>query len=275
MKRFLIMNIALFTSNYLRHRYIAAKIADSLPLRLIVTEEKSSVIEQTINYTEEDVELIRNHFEEREVSEQLFFGKYQDFPGDIPLVVLKHGTINSESTIKLLKENEIDCILLFGTSIIRNPILDAYQDKIINLHLGLSPYYKGTGTNFFPIVNNEFECIGATIHIATSKVDAGAILHQLRLNNISETDSIHSLGNKVILDAGKIYPEIVSQYINGKIKLFPQKNNDENKVYRLKDFTPKSLRKAKKVIKDGGLSEFIKNKKRKQILRPIIIQHIE
>jgi hypothetical protein len=46
----------------------------------------------------------------------------------------------------------------------------------VNLHLGLSPYYKGAGTNFWPLAKGEPECVGATFHILTREVDAGPCL---------------------------------------------------------------------------------------------------
>ena len=42
------MRIALFTSNHLRHKYIAAQLKAALDLVVIITEEKS----KKMNYTE-------------------------------------------------------------------------------------------------------------------------------------------------------------------------------------------------------------------------------
>jgi len=262
------MNIALLTSNHLRHKYIASRIAKKLSLKVIVSEQKSNSIEDTVSYDDEDKQLLNKHFKDREMSEMFYFGG-NTFPLVDELVEIEHGKINSEEIISLLKKHEIDCILLFGTSIIKPMILNLFHNKVINLHLGLSPYYKGSGTNFFPIVNKDFECIGATVHLATAEVDAGAILKQFR-PEIEEGDTIHSIGNKVIRKAGEIYPEIVEQYLNGKIILQPQNECDKEKVYRIKDFTPNVLRQAIEVIDGGSISDYLKSKEMRLKLKPIV-----
>ncbi|WP_166426986.1 formyltransferase family protein [Flavobacterium psychrotolerans] len=264
------MNIALFTSNHLRHKYFAAEIAKQLSLKLIVSEEKNNAIQEISTYNEAERELLENHFQKRQASEEQFFGEYQNFPSAIAIEKMEFGTINSQNTLNLLKIHKIDCVLLFGTSIIKADILQKYPDKVINLHLGLSPYYKGSGTNFFPIVNNEFECIGATIHLAIKSVDAGAILHQFRPDNIQDSDDLHAIGNKTIQMAGKIYPKIVQHYLLGKITLQAQNEVEGSKIYRLKDFTPDTIRTANKIIINGGVAEYLENKNQRMASKPIV-----
>jgi len=236
------MRIALFTSNHLRHKYIATQLKAHLDIVLIITEQKNKAIEDGSGYSEEEQQLLDTHFKDRAIAEEAFFGQYTSFPDVVPHISLAFGKINSEETVSYLETHKVDYILLFGTSIIKPIILEKFPNKVINLHLGLSPYYKGSGTNFFPIVNNEFACIGATIHIATSKVDAGGILHQLRLETLYEEDTIHTIGNRLIEQAGVLYPKIVKGYIEGLIQPVAQKEITTSKEYRIKDFTPDTIR---------------------------------
>jgi methionyl-tRNA formyltransferase len=273
MKKLLEMRIALFTSNHLRHKYVSAQIGASVNLELIITEAKNSAIENTADYSKEDQLLLNAHFTDRQISEKEYFEVYNSFPHDVKVVEKEYGTLNSDKTLDLLQQHKIDCILLFGTSIIKPVILDVYPGKVINLHLGLSPYYKGSGTNFFPIVNSEFECLGATIHLATSKVDAGAILHQLRLENLTEADTIHSLGNKLIRDAGAVFPKVVLAYLNDKISGIPQIDLENSKVFRIKDFTPEALRTAHKVLSQGGIAKYLKEASARIRSKPIITNY--
>ena len=94
-----------------------------------------------------------------------------------------------------------DFVLLFGSGVIKKPILKAYQDRVINLHLGLSPFYRGSRTNFWPLVDGKPECVGETIHLAVLKVDAGKILHQVRPHGLSFDDTVHDVGKKTIRSA--------------------------------------------------------------------------
>ena len=267
------MNIALLTSSHLRHKYIAAKIAESLNLALVVSEEKNTAITDTTLYNEADKKLINTHFDDRSKSEKQFFGDYSIFPREVELIRVLNKDVNSKEVQEALVKHKIDVILLFGSSIIKDDLLVKYPEKIINLHLGLSPYYKGSGTNFFPIVNNEFECIGATFHLASNKVDAGNLLHQIRVKGVNENDTIYSLGNKVIKEAGKIYPKIVMEYLMGEITPKAQKSVVHGNVYRIKDFTPQSIRNAKAVIQKGGLKYYLDNKTQIDNSKPIFLSY--
>lgn len=264
------MRIALFTSNHLRHKYIAAQLQKHLEIVVIVTEQKNKTIEDSSGYSREDQQLLDTHFRDRAAAEDAFFGSYTDFPKEVPHIAVAFGKINSPETLAHLTAHKVEGILLFGTSIIKNIILEKYPNKVINLHLGLSPYYKGSGTNFFPIVNNEFECIGATIHLATRKVDAGGILHQVRLEELFEEDTIHTIGNRLIQKAGLVYPTIVKGFLEGVIQPIQQKEIADSKEYRIKDFTPDMIRKAHKVLANQGIVLYLEQSHSHKENKPII-----
>ena len=269
------MNIALLTSNHLRHKFIASQLAKKLSLKVIICEDKNPMIQDFSFCNENEYTLMTSHFEERALSEKIFFENYSNFPKDIAVFQIGFGAINTDKTLEILKNNSIDCVMLFGASIIESNILNRFPERVINLHLGLSPYYKGSGTNFFPIVNNEFECLGSTIHLATAKVDAGAILHQIRIEDLEENDTIHSIGNKIIKKSGEIYPIIVNEYLSGKIEAKQQLNFKDCKEYKLKDFTPTSLLKAKEVLLNKGIEKYIANKISLLKYKPITVNYHE
>lgn len=259
------MRVVLLTSDSLRHRYIAESVAENLDLALIVTEKKSPGITGTSAYGKKDAEFIAAHFKARAESEEEFFGNY-DFPKEVPFIKVPHGSINSEELFKIIGQAAPDLILLFGTSIIKDPLLGRYNGKIINLHLGLSPYYKGSATNLYPYLFDEPECIGATIHLATEKVDEGGILYQFR-PDMEETDNLHDIGNKVIQKAGKVFPEVVRDYFCGKIEPIPQKA--KGRLCRNKDVTPYVLREIYKNFEEGMIGRYLKKKEKRDTGKPI------
>ena len=87
------------------------------------------------------------------------------------------------------------------------------RNKILNLHLGLSPYYRGAGTNYFPFVNNEPEYVGSTFMYLDEGIDTGEIIHQIRpLINI--TDSFHQLSNRFLIHSFKTYSKIAERNLH-------------------------------------------------------------
>ncbi len=260
------MRTVLLTSNSLRHKYISQCLASGTDLQLIITEEKSATIENTEELNETDARFIRDHFKSRSASEEKFFGN-MGFPEDLLQIKLQHKEINTELTLKLLKEIDPDIIVLFGTLIIKDFILKAFPNKIINLHLGLSPYYKGSATNLFPLLYGQPQCLGATIHLAEKKVDSGKILHQFR-PDLSEDDNLHDTGNKVIKRAGRQLPEILKLYFQGKI--IPQIQMNSGRVCRNSDLSPDKLRNIYDNIEKGLISKYLMDKEQIDKKYPII-----
>lgn len=260
------MKIVILTSNSFRHKYIANVLSQNFDLKLIITEKKSQLIEDVSDLEDDDKTFVKNHFEQREKKERAFFNDYQKFP-EVPFIQVNHGEINSEFVFEEIKKNEPNYIILFGTSIIKNPILDFFDGRIINLHLGLSPYYKGSATNLFPILFKDFEAIGATIHLATEKVDDGPILHQLR-PQIEIHDSLHDIGNKVIEKAGIELPKIINLFGNGDLK--GVKISGQGILCKNKDLTIEKLRKIYENVNHKTLKIFLQNYKSRCAEKPII-----
>lgn len=260
--------IILLTSTSIRHMFIAHSLSNKFDLQLIVTEEKSPRITSTDGLSEQDRKLIDSHFKAREDTEQLYFNDYKSFPKGIKHLSLEYNMINHVDTYNLIASLKPDAIILFGTSIIKDPLLGVFDGQIINLHLGLSPYYKGSGTNLWPLYYDEPECVGATIHLAVKKVDAGAILHQYR-PDLTVKDNIHDIGNKVILKGGEILPQVVDKYLNGSIKPVPQSKSG-GKILKVADFTPDILRETIHKLQKGMMSEYIKKKHVLDAQKPII-----
>ncbi len=260
------MKTVLLTSNSYRHQYIARCLGEQTDLQLIITEEKSAKISDTSALSNEDAEFQRAHFRKREDSEIDFFGR-GGFPDQDLQLKVPHREINTELTLKILKEISPDFIILFGSSVIKDELLKAFPNRFINLHLGLSPWYKGSATNLFPLIDGRPELVGATIHLATAEVDAGGILHQLR-PELEKNDGIHEVGNKVINQAGEILPKVLKAYKNGKI--IPARQGNPGKICRIKDLTTEKLRKAYQNIEKGMIPEYLRNKRMADANFPIV-----
>jgi methionyl-tRNA formyltransferase len=174
-------------------------------------------------------------------------------------IFIKKGVINEQHYIDAIIELSPDLIISYGCSIIKGALIDHFVKKFINIHLGLSPYYKGAGTNFWPFVNNELTFVGVTFMYLDNGIDTGNIIHQLRAD-IKPNDDIHQIGNRLIRDMSK---ELVNL-----IRVFPMINgvlgsiigDSKGKVYRMKDYTEESVRIAYNNLKNGIVMEYIKNK---------------
>lgn len=260
------MKVALFTSDSLRHKYIATALAKEMDLIQIISESKSNSITDTSSHNSEDADFIKTHFDKRERKEKEFFGAYKNFPRESELLEIDHNEINGFEVFNLVKEKDPDIIILFGTSIIKDPLLSYFDGRIINIHLGLSPYYRGSATNLFPYYYDEPECIGATIHLATARVDEGPVLYQIRPNIIPKS-TMHDIGNTVILMAGLIIPQVIKAYTNNELStVIP---SGVGRVCRNKDLSPQILHEIYTKFEKGMIKDYLLDKAQRDLNKPI------
>lgn len=94
---------------------------------------------------------------------------------DVPF--FKVENYHTEETKKMLRETDADLGILYGTNIIRESVFSIPKKGSINIHLGLTPYYRGGPSVFWELFNGEKEN-GATVHFVAKKVDAGEVILQ-------------------------------------------------------------------------------------------------
>ena len=258
--------VIIITGNSKRHEYYVECIERELDVIQVYAETKFSYVDAFADSSFADA--VAKHFSLRDASEQHYFGNAAP---KSPIKTLPRDGANKPDVVEEIINLQANFVLLFGSGIIKEPILEAYQDRVINMHLGLSPYYRGSGTNFWPLVDGKPECVGATLHLAVSKVDAGGILHQVRPQGLTETDSIHDLGNKTIMASVAALPQIVRAYHNGTIHALKQEDLDDQEFKRM-DLSVESLTKMKSNFDQGMIKAYLVDKAARMAAFPIIEQ---
>ena len=260
-------NVVIITSDQLRHRYFCKQLSINLNITGIIAESKSTTTIDYPLFNIQDQKLVEKHFKERDEVEKQMLGREIDFP-EADILTMNFGEVNNDVTFDWIRGHNPDLILLYGSSIIKEPILSFYKNKIINLHLGLSPYYKGSATNFWPFVYNQPECVGGTIHLAVEKVDAGSILHQFR-PEFEENDKMHEIGTKTIIKATNLIPLVVDKYLSNETYPVAQ-NQKTGRIFRNKDFNADALKKAWHNFDNGMIHELLLHRKERYNRFPII-----
>jgi len=119
--------------------------------------------------------LAKMHFDVREAVELHTFGDLNpiDF-ADIDMDANQIADANlSLSPAELAK---FDLGLVFGTSLLPASLLSTLPRMTFNLHLGISPRYRGAATLFWPFYMLEPNWAGYTIHKLTDEPDAGDVV---------------------------------------------------------------------------------------------------
>ena len=257
--------VGIITSDHIRHRYLVREIQKDFPVTCLVVEAKPPI---SLSLRETVGPIVGEHFRERNEVEEKYFGSLGDFDAQNRLVKkMNWGEVNSGETFEWVTGRSPDLIVLFGSSIVKEPLLSQYEGRMINMHLGLSPYYRGSGTNFWPLVDGYPECVGVTIHHAALKVDAGNIIAQGRPDT-EEGDGCHDLGCKSVMEGAGLLLRILAEFGRGPFPGLPQTGG--GRLCRRKDFTVDALIKMKKNFANGMVQEYLKEKRSRDQAFPIV-----
>ena len=115
-----------------------------------------------------------------------------------------------------MKEKEVDIVVLAGfLAILGKDFIDAYRDKIVNIHPSLIPAFCGDG--FYGLKVHEealkygVKVTGATVHLVNEITDGGKILMQKAVY-INDNDTPETLQRRVMEEAEwKILPQAVEK----------------------------------------------------------------
>jgi len=143
-----------------------------------------------------------------------------------------------KNSLNLIKP-ETGVIAGFG-KIIPKEIIDSFPKGILNVHPSLLPKYRGPNPIREVILNGDEET-GVTIFVIDELIDHGPILKQEKID-LYGNETYLELEEKLGKLGGKILREIIVDYLEGKIRPFPQ---DESKATY-----------TKKISKEDGLLSF-------------------
>lgn len=259
--------VVLLTGNGLRHRYAASRLASSLDVVGILVEAKPKAIKEPETLPSEEVEVMDQHLATRDAVERRLLGE-ASFPAGAERMEVPTGGSNAPEVFEWVEGMRPDAVVLYGTSIIRPPLLDRYDGRMINMHLGLSPYYRGAGTNFWPLVDNRPECVGATIHLAVLKVDAGAMLTQVR-PEVEAGDHAHEIGTKTIVAGLEAMQRAIPEYLAGRLAPVAQ-DLTRGSVYRRADFNAAAVRRLWENLDAGMVPSYLERREERLARYPIV-----
>ena len=87
------------------------------------------------------------------------------------------GDLNRIDINKFPEAKSADFFVVFGASFIKGALCNfLVKNGALNIHMGVSPYYRGSSCNFWAMYNGDYQYMGATIHELSKGLDSGPIL---------------------------------------------------------------------------------------------------
>lgn len=165
-------------------------------------------------------------------------------------LVVEVPYVNHPKVSALVDRLQPDIIAVFGTGLIRGPLLAAGRLGIINLHGGLSPRYRGSDCTFWALYNGEPDRVGCTLHFIDPGIDTGNLIAHI-CPEVSEGDDESTLFWRGVRDSGEIYAQCVERL--GRDETLGQKQNERGHLYLFKHRTGRHERELQRKMRNGLL----------------------
>ncbi|HLD49723.1 MAG TPA: formyltransferase family protein, partial [bacterium] len=124
----------------------------------------------------------------------------------------------------------------------------------LNMHTGLSPYYRGGQCTFWCFYENDLEHAGVTVHHLTQKIDGGDIVYTAQ-PIIEAGDTVRSLECKLVKLGTEKMVQAISEVHAGTAPR--TKQTREGKLFLSKMYTLEKRLELEERLKKGRLRQAV------------------
>jgi len=169
---------------------------------------------------------------------------------DRPDLVVGVPHVNDPRVVELAERTNPDVIAVFGTSLIRGPLLNMGRLGIVNLHGGLSPQYRGADCTFWALYNGEPEQVGCTIHYIDAGIDTGKLIAHVS-PEVKRGDDELTLFWRAVRDSADVYAELFERL--ERDEPVGRQQPGKGRLFQVKDRGLRHERELERKLVDGLL----------------------
>jgi phosphoribosylglycinamide formyltransferase-1 len=113
-----------------------------------------------------------------------------------------------------LQRRHVDLVCLAGfMRLVTKPLLDAFPNRILNIHPSLLPAFPGLDAQQ-QALEWGVRISGATVHLVTSELDGGPIVLQSSVP-VLEDDTVDTLSARILVEEHRLYPAAIQLVLAG------------------------------------------------------------
>ncbi|MGE0863358.1 MAG: phosphoribosylglycinamide formyltransferase [Vicinamibacterales bacterium] len=137
----------------------------------------------------------------------------------IETVVLSHKAYATRedydrALVKELNDRGVALVCLAGFMRIFSPVfVNAFPDRILNIHPSLLPKYPGLHPQQ-QALDDGAAVSGATVHIVNNELDAGPVVLQQEVP-VLPGDTVDTLAARILETEHRLYPEAIARVLKG------------------------------------------------------------
>jgi phosphoribosylglycinamide formyltransferase 1 len=122
----------------------------------------------------------------------------------------------------ILRDHLVDYVVMAGyMRLLGKEVLDAFPDRVINLHPTLLPSFAGA-SGIRDAFNYGVKVTGVTVHFANEEFDKGPIIAQEPIV-VTEDDTVESLEAKIHAVEHELLPRVLQLIAEGRVEVVGRK----------------------------------------------------
>lgn len=252
------MKVLLLTGSHPRHLYVVNKLAQLGVVAAHIMEKRGAFVPQPpTNLDEIDRKNFIRHFADRDEAEHRHFTGNDTVNVEVPTLEVSRVSLNSIETIEWVCSQSFDLAISYGVHMLSKELLEVMPEHSWNIHGGLSPWYKGNTTLFWPFFMLRPNWAGMTIHRLSARLDAGDIVHHA-VPELADGDGLHDVACKAVAQAAEDLVQIIQTIPLKEIQYTPQKGN--GKLWVGTDWMPQHLRFVYNTYQNDIVDQFLDGK---------------
>lgn len=118
--------------------------------------------------------------------------------------------------VEILKAEEVDCVILAGfMRLVTRTLLDAFPDRVVNVHPALLPAFPGTNAQK-QALDYGVRVTGCTVHFVDAGMDTGPIIAQ-EIVPVLDGDDESTLKKRVLVKEHELLPKVIQWIADGRV----------------------------------------------------------
>ena len=141
----------------------------------------------------------------------------------VPVEIVDHRAFPSREAfdaqlVSVLRARAVELVCLAGFDRLITPVfVEAFRDRILNVHPALLPSFKGLHGQRQALEYGA-KIAGCTVHFVDEKTDHGPIVIQAAVPVLEEDDEA-SLTRRILEQEHRIYPEAIRLFAEGRLRI--------------------------------------------------------
>lgn len=137
-------------------------------------------------------------------------------PASVQVVHVRSA--NDDETIRLLQKLAPKVVVVNGTRILSKRLLESVDAIFLNMHVGITPKYRGVHGGYWALAQGDLENAGVTVHLVNTGIDTGGVVYQARIHPAPEDNFITYPALQVAAGV-RLMKQAVRDALNGTLRV--------------------------------------------------------